>query len=106
MLYSTRALFSKLDVAVGQFIASLALIVVAFPTKASPGQVSQETLNHLGWIEGPAMLIPGLIAMVRDVIRELVRHGVRKVCAIVGHYENQWIVTEGIDLIVRVRCKT
>ena len=39
-----------------------------------------------------------LIAMVRDVVRELVRHGVRKVCAIVGHYENQWIVTEGIDL--------
>jgi len=42
-----------------------------------------------------------LIAMVRDVIRELVRHGVRKVCAIVGHYENQWIVTEGIDLAMR-----
>ncbi len=42
-----------------------------------------------------------LIAMVRDVIRELVRHGVRKICAIVGHYENQWIVTEGIDLAMR-----
>ncbi len=42
-----------------------------------------------------------LAAMVRNVIGELVRHGVRKVCAIVGHYENQWIVTEGIDLAMR-----
>jgi creatinine amidohydrolase len=42
-----------------------------------------------------------LIAMVRDVIRELVRHGVRKICCVVGHYENQWIVTEGIDLAMR-----
>jgi creatinine amidohydrolase len=42
-----------------------------------------------------------LIATVHDVIRELVRHGVRKICAIVGHYENQWIVTEGIDLAMR-----
>lgn len=42
-----------------------------------------------------------LIATIKDVIRELVRHGVRKICAIVGHYENQWIVTEGIDLAMR-----
>ena len=42
-----------------------------------------------------------LIAMVKDVIRELVRHGVRKICCVVGHYENQWIVTEGIDLAMR-----
>lgn len=42
-----------------------------------------------------------LIAMVKDVIRELVRHGIRKICCIVGHYENQWIVTEGIDLAMR-----
>jgi creatinine amidohydrolase len=42
-----------------------------------------------------------LIATVHDVIRELVRHGIRKICAIVGHYENQWIVTEGIDLALR-----
>jgi creatinine amidohydrolase len=42
-----------------------------------------------------------LISMVRDVIRELVRHGVKKICAVVGHYENQWIVTEGIDLAMR-----
>lgn len=42
-----------------------------------------------------------LSSMVRDVIRELVRHGVRKICLIDGHYENQWFLTEGIDLAMR-----
>ncbi len=42
-----------------------------------------------------------LSSMVRDVIRELARHGVRKICLIDGHYENQWFLTEGIDLAMR-----
>lgn len=42
-----------------------------------------------------------LSAMVRDVLRELARHGVRRICVIDGHYENQWFVTEGIDLAMR-----
>ena len=42
-----------------------------------------------------------LIQAVRDVVRELARHGVRRVVAVVGHYENQWFVTEGIDLALR-----
>jgi creatinine amidohydrolase len=42
-----------------------------------------------------------LIQITRDVIRELARHGVRKLVVVVGHYENQWFVTEGIDLALR-----
>ncbi len=42
-----------------------------------------------------------LSSMVRDVIRELARHGVRKICLIDGHYENQWFLIEGIDLAMR-----
>ena len=42
-----------------------------------------------------------LSSMVRDVIRELVRHGARKICLIDGHYENQWFLSEGIDLAMR-----
>lgn len=38
---------------------------------------------------------------VRDVIREFARHGVRKLVVVVGHYENQWFVTEGIELAMR-----
>jgi creatinine amidohydrolase len=42
-----------------------------------------------------------LIGLVRDICREWVRHGVRKLCFFDGHFENQWFITEGIDLAVR-----
>jgi creatinine amidohydrolase len=42
-----------------------------------------------------------LIGQVRDIIREQVRHGARNLCMVVGHYENQWIVTEGIIQAMR-----
>ncbi|WP_064135090.1 creatininase, partial [Thiomonas arsenitoxydans] len=42
-----------------------------------------------------------LIQMTRDVIRELARHGIKRLVVVVGHYENQWFVTEGIDLALR-----
>lgn len=42
-----------------------------------------------------------LCAQIRDVVRELARHGVRRLVVIDGHYENQWFLTEGIDLGLR-----
>lgn len=42
-----------------------------------------------------------LSAVVRDVIRDLARQGVRRVCVIDGHYENLWFLNEGIDLAMR-----
>jgi creatinine amidohydrolase len=39
--------------------------------------------------------------MTRDVIREFARHGVRRLALIDGHYENQWFLTEGIELAMR-----
>lgn len=42
-----------------------------------------------------------LSAVVRDVLRELARHGVRRICVIDGHYENLWFLNEGIDLAMR-----
>ena len=42
-----------------------------------------------------------LIMTVRDVIKEFARHGVRKLAAMVGHYENTMFVVEGIDLALR-----
>lgn len=39
--------------------------------------------------------------LVRDIAREWARHGVRKLCFMNGHFENQWFVTEGIDLALR-----
>lgn len=42
-----------------------------------------------------------LSAIVRDVIREFARHGVRRICVLDGHVENRWFLTEGIDLAMR-----
>lgn len=42
-----------------------------------------------------------LIQMMRDVIRELARQGVTHIVVLDGHYENQWFLTEGIDLALR-----
>ena len=58
---------------------------------------------------GGGQLFPGttsldgatLTAMVRDILREVVRHGVRRVVIVNGHVENQWFLTEGIDLALR-----
>jgi creatinine amidohydrolase len=42
-----------------------------------------------------------LTATVRDLVRELARHGARQIAVIDGHYENQMFLTEGIDLAIR-----
>jgi creatinine amidohydrolase len=42
-----------------------------------------------------------LIGLVRDTIREFVRHGVERLVLVNGHYENQWFMIEGIDLALR-----
>lgn len=42
-----------------------------------------------------------LTAMVRDILREVARHGAGRVAIINGHVENQWFLTEGIDLALR-----
>lgn len=42
-----------------------------------------------------------LIALVRDAVREFARHGVTRLVLVDGHYENQWFVTEGIELAMR-----
>jgi creatinine amidohydrolase len=40
-------------------------------------------------------------SVLRDVICELARHGIRKVCVVNGHYENMMFSIEGIDLARR-----
>jgi creatinine amidohydrolase len=42
-----------------------------------------------------------LIGLVYDICREWVRHGAKKLCFFDGHFENQWFITEGLDLAVR-----
>lgn len=42
-----------------------------------------------------------LSQLLRDVIRELARQGATQLVVVNGHYENQWFLTEGIDLALR-----
>ena len=42
-----------------------------------------------------------LVAALRDVLKEFVRHGVRNLVLVNGHYENSWFIIEGIDLALR-----
>lgn len=38
---------------------------------------------------------------VLDIIRELNRHGLQRLVIMDGHYENQWFITEAIELAMR-----
>ena len=42
-----------------------------------------------------------LSSLLLDVMRELVRHGAKKLALIDGHYENQMFITEACDLATR-----
>lgn len=42
-----------------------------------------------------------LSSLLRDMLRELGRHGARQIVVINGHYENQMFTIEGIDLALR-----
>lgn len=64
VLYSTRSFFAKLDTAIGHLFAGVALDLVAFPEKATPGQVPEETLRSLAIVDGPLAAVPGLIALL------------------------------------------
>ncbi len=42
-----------------------------------------------------------LVAVLRDIIKEYVRHGVRHLVLMNGHYENSWYLIEGVDVALR-----
>ena len=42
-----------------------------------------------------------LVAALRDIIKEYVRHGARRLVLMNGHYENSWFIVEGVDVALR-----
>ncbi len=73
VLYSTRALFAKVDQAVGAAMAGTVLTLIAFPIKATPGRVPQPMLDKLAIAYGLAA-IPGLIAVAFYARYRITRH--------------------------------
>jgi creatinine amidohydrolase len=68
----------------------------------SYGYKSQPKCGGGQHFDGTTSLDAGtLIGQVRDTVRELVRHGAKKLVVVNGHYENQWFIIEGIDLAMR-----
>jgi creatinine amidohydrolase len=42
-----------------------------------------------------------LISVIRDILRELARHGARRILLLNGHFENVYFLLEGADLAIR-----
>lgn len=64
VLYSTRNLAAKIDQALGAALAGFALWAISFPPKATPGEVPDQVLYNLVFVDGVLATIPGLIAAV------------------------------------------
>ena len=63
VLYSTRTFFARVDQALGTAVAGAVLSFIAFPAKATPGQVDQTVLMGLA-AAFVLSTIPGLIACI------------------------------------------
>jgi len=54
------------------------------------------------WFSGTLSLDGStLTSLVRDIVRELLRHSVRRLLILDGHYENSLFLNEGVDLALR-----
>lgn len=42
-----------------------------------------------------------LVSVIKDILRELLRHGARNFCMVVGHFENYAFTVEAVDLFLR-----
>jgi creatinine amidohydrolase len=89
-------LASAVSGGIAESVGGLVLPALAYGYKSMPKSGGGAHFPGTTNLDGSTV-----VAMVRDIIREQVRHGVRKLCFVVGHYENQWFVTEGIDLAMR-----
>ena len=62
VLFAARTFFSKADMALGHFLAGIALDLIQFPVKSTPGEVDADVIYWLGLVDSPITIIPGLIA--------------------------------------------
>jgi glycoside/pentoside/hexuronide:cation symporter, GPH family len=64
MLYAARTFFSKLSSGLGHLVGGLAVDIIAFPTRAKPGEVAHNIVDQLALLDGPISAIPALGAIL------------------------------------------
>lgn len=93
----TDALFAtRMAEALAERLAGMVLPTISYGYKSQARSGGGQTFPGTTSLDGKT-----LIAMITDILRELARHGVEKLVVLDGHYENQWFLTEGIDLAQR-----
>ena len=94
---ATDALFAEaIALRVAEPLGGLVMPRLAYGYKSQARSGGGQTFPGTTSLDGAT-----LSAMVRDLIRELARHGAHQLVVLDGHYENQWFLTEGIDLGLR-----
>jgi creatinine amidohydrolase len=93
----TDAIFAtKMAEAIAANLGGLVLPTLTYGYKSQARSGGGQTFPGTISLDGNT-----LITMTQDIIRELSRHGVRRLVVLDGHYENQWFLTEGIELAQR-----
>jgi len=75
---------------------SLVAPVISWGYKPQPGSSGGSDFPGTCSLDGGT-----LTALVRDFVRDLIRHGVRRIIILDGHYENSLFLNEGVDLALR-----
>lgn len=93
----TDAIFAtRMAEAVAEKIDGLVLPTLNYGYKSQSRSGGGQTFPGTTSLDGIT-----LINTMNDIVRELARHGIQKLLVLDGHYENQWFLTEGIELAQR-----
>jgi creatinine amidohydrolase len=94
---ATDAIFAQhIAEQVAQQMNGIVLPVVRYGYKSQARSGGGQTFSGTISVDGKT-----LIHTVQDILRELSRHGVTQCVIVNGHYENQWFLTEAIELAQR-----
>ncbi|MGA2460803.1 MAG: creatininase [Candidatus Bathyarchaeia archaeon] len=72
---------------------------ISYGFKPQPGSSAGNNFPGTCSLDGSTLTM-----LVRDVVRELVRHKVRRILILDGHYENALFINEGVDLALKDLC--
>jgi len=94
---ATDAIFAQ-EIAerVAQTLGGLVLPVVRYGYKSQARSGGGQTFSGTISVDGAT-----LTGLVLDILRELARHGASQCIVVNGHFENQWFLTEAIELAQR-----